>query len=585
MKKFLGFCLLWILAAPSGAQDGRYRSPHYVVFSPDQTTAYVVNQTANTVSVLDADSRVVEREIAVGHRPTHAVVAPDGRRLYVTSNSGSTVEVVDLEAGAVMESFATGGHEPYGVTLDSQGGRLFVVNALSGTLSALDAASGERLYQTETGRQPRFVTLTPGGQRLIVTNGLSRSLTIIGTASGRVLETRNLGRASLLRQVVCTPDGRWAFVAHVISHDELMTTQMERGLIHSNGISVVDLEKSGHYATVLLDRLLSGAANPWGLDLSADGRTLYVTLAGVHEIALVDVPALLKLVREEGPEKLALDVETASRRGVVRRVPSGGVGPRGVAFNKRTGELWVTHYFSEDVAILSGEGELVTTVPLGPSRAMTDWRRGEMLFNDARLCFQQWFSCASCHEEDAVMDGLNWDLANDGLGNPKSAKSLHDVHDTPPAMWRGVRRDMEAAVAAGQRFLGFIPKPENQRALLAFLSRPPRAPNPYRSEDPEALRRGAEVFRQAGCSECHTAPTYADRFSYDLGLTGKDDLASSFDTPSLRDCYRTAPYLHDGRAATLEAIFKEHNPDDLHGQTGDLSEGAFRDLMRYVRSL
>ncbi|MHC4147198.1 MAG: cell surface protein, partial [Planctomycetota bacterium] len=82
---------------------------------------------------------------------------------------------------------------------------------------------------------------------------------------------------------------------------------------------------------------------------------------------------------------------------------------------------------------------------------MTAERRGEMLFNDALLCFQSWQSCASCHPSDARVDALNWDLLNDGLGNPKNTKSLLLSHETPPAMITGIRENAEIAVRAGFR--------------------------------------------------------------------------------------------------------------------------------------
>ena len=49
--------------------------------------------------------------------------------------------------------------------------------------------------------------------------------------------------------------------------------------------------------------------------------------------------------------------------------------------------------------------------------------------------------------------------------------------------------------------------------------------------------------------------------------------------------WRTAPYLYDGRADTLESLFREHNPDDLHGETSDLSDAELKDLVEYLRSL
>ena len=69
----------------------------------------------------------------------------------------------------------------------------------------------------------------------------------------------------------------------------------------------------------------------------------------------------------------------------------------------------------------------------GAAPKMTEARRGEMLFHDATLCFQQWQSCATCHP-DARVDALNWDLLNDGLGNPKNTRSLVKAHAGGPAM-------------------------------------------------------------------------------------------------------------------------------------------------------
>jgi cytochrome c peroxidase len=212
-------------------------------------------------------------------------------------------------------------------------------------------------------------------------------------------------------------------------------------------------------------------------------------------------------------------------------------------------------------------------------------RRGEMLFNDARITYQGWFSCASCHQEDATMDGLNWDLPNDGTGNPKNAKSLHDIADTPPAMWSGVREDMPEAVAAGQRFMGFLPRPEQHGSLLAYLGTIERAPNPWRAQDAAVLLRGERAFQVAGCATCHPPPLYTDLQKYDLGLSTPDDYEPMFDTPSLRECYRTAPYLHDGRARTLRELWTVHDPKGTHGSVAALPAGEFEDMLAFLRSL
>ena len=106
-------------------------------------------------------------------------------------------------------------------------------------------------------------------------------------------------------------------------------------------------------------------------------------------------------------------------------------------------------------------------------------RRGEMLFNDATLSFQGWQSCASCHSDDARVDGLNWDLLNDGLGNPKNTKSLVWAHRTPPAMSTGVRDDAAAAVRSGLSHILFaVPSDDVATALDCYLRSLEPLPSP-----------------------------------------------------------------------------------------------------------
>jgi hypothetical protein len=57
------------------------------------------------------------------------------------------------------------------------------------------------------------------------------------------------------------------------------------------------------------------------------------------------------------------------------------------------------------------------------------------------------------------------------------------------------------------------------------------------------------------------------------------------DTPTLRGVSATAPYLHDGRAATLEAVFLAHNGDGRHGDTASLTPTQFAQLIAFVRQI
>ncbi|RMF66296.1 MAG: cytochrome C peroxidase, partial [Alphaproteobacteria bacterium] len=78
---------------------------------------------------------------------------------------------------------------------------------------------------------------------------------------------------------------------------------------------------------------------------------------------------------------------------------------------------------------------------------------------------------------------------------------------------------------------------------------------------PEAAKRGMRKVAEIGCTSCHAGPLFTSndfvRFDYgkDHGLksvTGKDDDEHVFRVQSWRNVAMTAPYFHDGSAATLE---------------------------------
>ncbi len=342
-----------------------------------------------------------------------------------------------------------------------------------------------------------------------------------------------------------------------------------------------------------------------GAAWSADGRRLCVTHAGTHELSIIDFPALLKklealpatappaVVNSDAASRCAADVpnDLSFLYGLRRRIKLNGNGPRGLVL--AGSRAFVASYFSDslDVVDLSAPEPAAEDIPLNPGHALTILRRGEMYFNDATLCFQGWQSCASCHDDDGRVDALHWDLMNDGIGNPKDTKSLVWAHRTPPSMSLGVRANASVAVRNGiQNSLASVQLEEVPQAMDEWLKSLEPAPSPYlvNGRPSEAARRGEVVFKSpaVGCANCHEPPLFTDLRSYDVGTQNPfDKEARDFDTPTLRELWRTAPYLHDGSAPTLRDVVTTCNPKDQHGNTSHLTPSQVDDLTAYLLSL
>jgi cytochrome c peroxidase len=170
------------------------------------------------------------------------------------------------------------------------------------------------------------------------------------------------------------------------------------------------------------------------------------------------------------------------------------------------------------------------------------------------------------------VDGKNWDLLNDGLGNPKNTHSLLLSHRTPPAMSEGVRDTAETAVRAGLRHILFSVQPEEVAcALDDYLKslKPVASPYLIHGRLSASARRGRRLFEDPhiGCAGCHPPGLFTSLESYDVGTRSACDDTAVFDTPSLIELWRTAPYLHDGSAATVNDVLTTRNPHDEHGRT------------------
>lgn len=610
---------LWLTFAAAAAESAPWLSPNALAASPDGSALFVACATGQRVVVMDTQAGTIAASIAVPPNPSGLAVSADGRRLWVTcGNPAGLVAVVDTASKQVIARIPAG-HTPNAPVVSKDGKTLYVCNRFNDDVSFLNLATNKETCRVKVEREPVAAALTRDGNFLLVANLLHQRpadadnvaavLSVIDTAAAKVVKTLHLPNGSgSLNDVRISPGGKSAVITHILSRFNLPTTQLDRGWINTNAMTLVDIEHMEVLNTVLLDNVDQGAANPWAAAWTPDGKTLVITHAGTHEISIIDFPALLAKLASVPRETLAghpADYASASRTTAdvpndlaflvnVRRrlkLPAGDLGPRAVTM---LGNLaYIANYFSDTLAVVDTATAYPKwqSFPLGTPPAMTAERQGEIYFNDAGICFQNWQSCASCHPGDARMDALNWDLPNDGIGNPKNNKSLLLVHRTPPSMSLGVRETAGEAVRAGIRHILFsVQPPAVGDALDAYLKALRPVPSPHLQQGvlSPAAERGKALFNDeaTSCASCHPPGLFTDLQQYEVGTAGRCDKPNQkFDTPTLIESWRTAPYLHDGSAATIHDVITSHNRGDAHGKTANLTEPQRADLIEYVLSL
>ncbi len=576
------------------------RSPYDIAFSADGAMLAVSDHTAGAVVLIDVAHAEIRNELPARGAPAGLAWSADGTRLYVAEYTAGSVAEFDATSGKLRRRLRLGGW-PHGLSLLPADETLAVTDAALAALTLVDLHDFQASLRRPVQRQPFAGAVTPDGTVAIVSNHLpggeatdpqqAAAVSIIDLAEDGIrIDVRLPAGSSNLRDLVLDQAGRFAFVAHTLGRTNLPTSQIERGWINTNAISIIDVQERLLAGTFLLDDLLEGAANPWGLALAPDGRQLWVTISGTHQLATVNLTGMLTLL-EEKPQAGTEDLAALSRRGLVERLTLPGNGPRGIDVSPDGTTLAIAMYFSGSVVLVDAEEMKVRAVvelPGGP--ALDAERLGERIFHDALYCKQNWLSCATCHSDGRV-DGLNWDLLNDGLGNPKNARSLLWSDRTPPVMSRAVRASMTVASAAGFRHIAFQRIEESDlEAVRAYLRSLEPVPSPYLESDGAlsvAAARGKALFERPAvrCLDCHAAPLYTNLKTYNVGTRGDLDQADAFDTPTLVELWRTAPYLHDGSAATLREVLLERNRQDKHGKTTHLSDSEIDDLLAYLLSL
>ena len=678
---------------PLGMIDERFGSLSYiepcdVLFDGDGRFLFVLNAESRDLRKISLIDERPMQVLQFNIKPLRMALTPDEKHIAIVGGeSQGKLLLVDAET-LQLEKTVTVGHTPSDVVVFQSGDTMtaYVANRFSGTISVVDLVAGKELTCWEAGREPIGLDLTPDGKRLVTVGHLPEDsmefsnphcrVRIFDTETGDVTVIQLFRGSINARDLVVTPDGRYAFVSCILAHFEHVPSMVDGGWINENVLAAIDLELNSFADTIYLDESMHGAANPWGIVVSNDGRYMVVAHAGSCEISLLNLPRVINRLDTRplrkaprtgqnphpgtqitgssmpisvriplgltGMKRLALDVRgdggqgrifcVAAYEDVIGRIdfkinepvvhsynytipPEGPQKPKLVSPLEKIVDRPNGKYAIEPLDALPYQSDIISGdtksrltferlealnhfegfvversfARLGPPVVWDIIRRGEVLFHDAVYCRQQWQSCVSCHP-DARADGINWDLLNDGINNHKNTKSLLLSHETPPSMATGVRPDAETAVRAGVNGILFAYIPQTDYfAIDEYLKSLRPVPSPYlvNGKLSDSAKRGKLLFNDArtSCSLCHPESNdYTDLKSHDVGTTGLD-YYKAYDTPTLIEVWRTAPYLHDGRYATIRELIVEGKHFAHDDRLDLLTEQEIDDLVEFVLSL
>lgn len=581
--------------ANAHAEDGREStsskcSPIDLVLTSDESRIITVNQSANTISLIDLNVGKTLDEVACGHRPSNVALTPDGKHVLATAtNSGELIVYALLSdtlrhVGSVKLSF-----EPRGVAISADGKLAYVALTTAAEVAVVDVEKLTVVDRIAVGRWPRYLALSPDGTRLAVGCNGDGGVAVVDTASRKQLYLESFAGLNLGHMQVSADGTQVYFPWIVYRHNPITAENIRRGWVLASRIARVRLDGKTRREAISLDPRGQAVGDPHGLALSPDEQTLVCTASGTHELLIYKVPGMP--FQDYGGPGDHVDPKLLLDRKLFDRIPLGGR-PMAVRYSKDGKKVFVANSLLNSIQEVDIENrKVMRTIELRSQSAPTLAQQGEAIFYDAGRSLDQWYSCHSCHYEGHT-NAVTMDTKNDGrFGNFKTVLSLRGAPKTGPWFWHGWEPDFRAAVKKSMTdtMMGKAPEDRDVEAVVAYIETLTPSPNPNLESGrlSESAARGEVVFRsaKAGCATCHPAPNFADATTHDVGLGSEDDVYERYSAPSLRGVYDRLLFLHDGRSRSLkELLTGPHNPSSVTGK-GELSAEELQDLLAYLQSL
>ena len=517
----------------------------------------------------------------------------DGRRLWQAEIRCEPATLALAAPGLLVSCFDSGellvlneksgdllgrkwvGHGAFGVLAANE--RIYVTLAHETALVALRDDSLAETARVSVGRQPRGLALKD--DRLYVVHLLDASVRVFDVRTLESVGEVQIGfHGALAETLTLHADRSRAYVPHQRQNVTNMARLFDSTVFPV--VSALDTEEMRpvRREALTLDTVDTPVSGPVAAVLNSAGTRLYVANAASDDISIVDMTTGL------GAGHVAV-----------------GHHPRGLALSPDERRLYTLNLVSDDISVVDTDTlTVVDTFPLADDLRPPIIQQGERIWLTSRpdeISRDNWIAYASCHF-DTGFDGRTW-LGTEG--GPRNTPVVRGIAGTAPLHWSADRLNVQSFQETFTGLMAGTGLSEAELdALAAYLNGLQPLASPLRTPDgllTDDAAQDAAVFRKAGCTVCHSPPKFTDQQLHNAGTgepfhqipfgTGKvpETMGPEFDTPSLRELWLTAPYLHDGRAAALRELLTVLNVNDRHGHTSALSEAELIALEAFLLSL
>ena len=277
-------------------------------------TAYVSDEGADVIHVVQAPEWKEAARIPVGKRPRGMQLSHDGRQLYVAAGNDDRIDVVDLATRKVVGHLPSG-PDPERFVVSPDGRWLYVANENDNTVSFVDIAAKKIVHEVPVGAEPEGMAVSPDGRWVICTSESASLVHFIDAASAKLVDSVLVGTRP--RDAVFSADGSQLWVssetrasvavfamparkvAHTIDFDDddkAPATVQAVGLVLRPQRAFVALGRGNAVAevdpkTFAIRRYFPVGSRNWGIGISPDRRRLFAANGLSGDATVIDLVA------------------------------------------------------------------------------------------------------------------------------------------------------------------------------------------------------------------------------------------------------------------------------------------------------